>query len=113
MKCVFLLLNQVFFGVSKADRYDTTKSTFECNVCVSYDFNFLHGSKVSEMDAQNRASLKALQNLCEIENKFVQRERNRAFSASFADRIQRYGFNLLTTFLSLVNFFASSNLLSA
>lgn len=92
VKCVFLLLNQVFFGVSKDDTHDTTTKTFKCNVCVSYDFRFSYDSKISEIDAQNHASLKALQDLCDIENKFVQRERNQNFPANFADIIQKYEF---------------------
>lgn len=80
----------MFFGVSLDESVDEDTKTFTSNVCVSYDFKFAHTSKLSQIDAKNHASLDALQQLCGIENKFVQRKRNDNFPSNFASEIQKY-----------------------
>lgn len=89
-KCIFLLLNRIFFGVSKKNSIDAPTKTFTSDVCVSFDFHFSYTSKVSETDALNYASLNALQCLCDIENGFIQRKRNSIYPTNFAHDIQRY-----------------------
>lgn len=90
VKCVFLLLKRLFYGVDHTESSDINTNTFTSNVCVSYDFEFSYTSTLSQIDAKNHSSLKALQRLCEIENKFVQRIRNDIFPPNFAAEIQKY-----------------------
>lgn len=93
MKCVYLLLKQLFFGVDFTENViDTDMKKFMSKVCVSYRDEFPYTSSLSKIDAKNHASLNALRQLCEIENKFVQRIRNDDYPPNFASAIQEYVF---------------------
>lgn len=87
-KCVFLLLKRLFYGVTIKEQSDA--HFYKSNVSVSYDSFFTATSEISQINAQNLASMKALQNYCNVENKFVQRKRNDDYPQDFAAKIQKY-----------------------
>lgn len=90
-KCVFLLLKRLFYGVTLSESCDSNTNTYTSNVAVNYGVTFTSTSKISPNHARDLASIRAIQNLCIIENKFVQQKRNDHFPMNFADEIQRYG----------------------
>lgn len=88
VKCVFPLLQRLFFGVTCTEDTDLDTRTFKSDISVSYEYEFSSTGMRSQLHTRNLASLKALQSLCEIENKFVQRKPHLVFPKNFADEMQ-------------------------
>lgn len=88
-KCVYWLLQRSFYGVDNIESIDNTAKTFTSKISASYNAMAQHTSKLSKIDAKNQASLKALQHLCEIENKLVRQIWDDKFPSNFADQIQK------------------------
>lgn len=90
MKCVFLLLQRLFYGVTSIETTDTDKNTCASNLTVCCDIEFSATSQLSKVYTRNLAAIKALQQLCDAENKFVERKRNDNFPSNFANEIYKY-----------------------
>lgn len=88
-KCVYWLLQRFFFCVENTESIDENAKTFTSRICVSYNATFQYTSKLSKIDAKNKASLHALQQLCTIENKLVRQTWNDLFPTDFAQEVQR------------------------
>lgn len=91
-KCVNWLLQRSFYSVENTESIDENAKTFTSKICVSYNTTFQHTSKSSKIDAKNHASLKALQQLCVVENKLVRQTWNDIFPSDFAQQVQGYIF---------------------
>lgn len=90
VKCVYWLLHRLFYSVEIAESIDEDAKSFTSKICVSYNaVAFEHTSKLSKIDAKNHASLKALQQLCDIENKLVREIWSDRFPLDFAQEVQR------------------------
>lgn len=90
VKCVFLLLKRLFFGVTSTETTEPGTNTTKSDVSVSYDNEFSATSQGSEVYTRNLAAINALHDLCEIDNKFVKRQRNDVFPLNFAGEIVKY-----------------------
>ncbi|XP_055314184.1 double-stranded RNA-specific editase Adar-like [Sitodiplosis mosellana] len=89
VKCVFLLLKRLFYGVTLSESCDSNANSYRSNVTVNYGVTFSATSKTSLNHARDLASVRALQSLCVIENQFVQQKRNDHFPSNFANEIQK------------------------
>lgn len=87
VKCVSQLLQRLFFGVSINEQ--TNGNAYSCKITVNNKHEFENRNKLSQMEAKNAASRKAVQQLCEVENKFIQPEID-DFPSGFASDILRY-----------------------
>lgn len=85
LKCVYLLLQRLFYGVTCAE---TNKDTAKVTVCCDKDFSAT--SQYSYIHNRNLAAIEALQDLCVVENHFVERKKSADFPPNFATEIQRY-----------------------
>lgn len=90
VKCVFLLLQRLFYGVTSTETIEPGTNTIKSDISVSYDNAFSATSQRSKVYTRNLAAINALQDLCEIDNKFVKRQRNDVFPPNFAGEIQKY-----------------------
>lgn len=88
-KCVFWLLHRLFYNVQNTETIDNNAKAFTSTICVSYNTTSQHTSKLSKIDAKNQASIKALQQLCDVENKLVREIWNDTFPANFAEDVQK------------------------
>lgn len=88
-KCVYWLLHRLFYSVENTESIDDNAKKFTSEICVSYNaVTFQHTSELSKIDAKNHASLKALQQLCDVENRLVREIWNDAFPSNFAQDVQ-------------------------
>lgn len=88
-KCVHWLLKRLFFAVENTETADENAKAFTSKICVSYNTSSQYTSKLSKIDAKNHASLRALQQLCDVENKLVRQIWNDLFPSNFAQDVQR------------------------
>lgn len=88
-KCIYWLLKRLFFSVENTETIDENAKTFTSKINVSYTTAFQHTSKLSKIDAKNFASLKALQQLCDVENKLIRQIWNDSFPSNFAQDVQK------------------------
>lgn len=88
VKCVFLLLQRLFYGVSNSETND--KTTFSSKIIVNHKYEFSVKTLLSQIEAKNAASRKAVNQLCEVENKYNQHKQIDIFPDGFASSIQKY-----------------------
>lgn len=88
-KCVHLMLQQLFFGVS-IETEKANADNFQSEVTVNYRFRFLAKNKPTQVRAKNCAAQEALIELCDIENKFLHKQHCNHFENEFGDKIQKY-----------------------
>lgn len=89
-KCVYWLLHRLFYSVENTESIDENAKTFTSKISVSYNaVTFQQTSDLSKIDAKNHASLKALQQLCDVENKLVREIWNDTFPSTFAQDVQK------------------------
>lgn len=88
-KCIYWLLQRLFYSVENTESIDENAKKFTSEICVSYNTTCEYKSELSKIDAKNHASLKVLQQLCEVENQLVQQIWNEKFPNDFAHEVQR------------------------
>lgn len=83
------MLQQLFFGVSIEQFNASEHEKFQCDIGISFKYNFSVANQPSKFEALNRASCQALNSLCDIENKFIRERRCDVFLPDFASDIQK------------------------